>query len=67
MNAGYWTPQNEEWFCYRREEIRQGKADLRTADQWRRALKYDAPQCAGFQDFMDGLSARALDGLTRVA
>ena len=49
MNVGYWTRQNEEWFVHRRSRIRLAmregdphKLELKTAQEWRKSLRYEA-------------------------
>ncbi|PSS10991.1 hypothetical protein PHLCEN_2v3364, partial [Hermanssonia centrifuga] len=39
FDFGYWTPQNELWFCRRRREIRAGQAKLKTTKEWKAQLK----------------------------
>jgi hypothetical protein len=39
MNVGYWTADCEKWFQARLTEIRNGTATLKTASEWRTALK----------------------------
>ncbi|TFK61816.1 hypothetical protein BDN72DRAFT_777823, partial [Pluteus cervinus] len=39
LNMGYWTPNCEVWFQMRYNSIRDGTAKLRTAEQWRDAIK----------------------------
>ncbi|TDL15454.1 hypothetical protein BD410DRAFT_699480, partial [Rickenella mellea] len=38
LNVGYWSPDCERWFQKRLEMIRDGKADLRSANEWKSAL-----------------------------
>ncbi|KAF8572808.1 hypothetical protein K439DRAFT_1306992, partial [Ramaria rubella] len=41
LNIGYWSSGCEIWFQKRLDDIHQGRADLRTAAEWRRALKFE--------------------------
>jgi len=41
MNPGYWSCGCETWFQRRLEAIRQGTATLRTANQWKEAMKFN--------------------------
>ena len=51
-NAGYWTEQNEVFYQRRRAEIRSGTAELKTARQWKTALKQGGPDAKQFQRSM---------------
>lgn len=39
LNIGYWSADCERWFQNRLEAIRNNKADLKTAADWKMSLK----------------------------
>ena len=39
LNVGYWSKGCEAWFVRRFDAIRSGSATLKTAGQWKEALK----------------------------
>jgi hypothetical protein len=43
LNVGYWSPTCETWFQKRLTAIRNGSAALRTAAEWRTALRFWRP------------------------
>ncbi|GJE99714.1 hypothetical protein PsYK624_159850 [Phanerochaete sordida] len=63
MDVGYWTRQNEEWFVTRRnlleDAVRTGDTaalKLRTAQQWRKALRYEAKRSRNFHAEIEALA-----------
>ena len=69
MNVGYWTRQNEEWFIARRgaleDAVRTGdtaRMKLRTAQEWRKALRYEAIRSGQFHDKVEALACAAIRG-----
>lgn len=67
MNVGYWTRQNEEWFVHRRDCIQEAlrnddpsKLELKTAQDWRKALKYELYKQRPFNAEIETLSAAVL-------
>lgn len=39
LNVGHWTPDCEDWFRNRLQSIHQGTATLRSASDWKKAMK----------------------------
>ena len=67
MNIGHWTALHEDWFVKRREQFRQAllqrdasKLELKTAGEWRNALKNEQLKQRKFVSAMDRLSAQVL-------
>ena len=63
MDVGYWTRQNEEWFVARRslleDAVHTGDTaalQLRTAQQWRKALRYEAKRTRKFHAEIEALA-----------
>lgn len=42
MNVGYWSSDSEVWYQNRLNDIKTGKAKLKSATQWRETLHFRA-------------------------
>jgi hypothetical protein len=62
LNVGYWSPSCEAWFQERLSKIRANKAEVRTAAQWKDAMKMWKP-CARFYSSNQKAAAMFLDGV----
>lgn len=67
MIFGYWTRMNEEWFVHRRDQLeqvihenRKAQLDLRNAQAWRQALRYEWNRNRDFLGKIKLLSAAIL-------